>query len=300
MTQKVLIAGASGRFGSHARKAFEAADWEVRVFDRKTETLEMAAQGVDVIVNALNPQDYKDWDTEIPRITSEVIAAAKESGATVIIPGNVYNYGVAPAPWSSRTPQVACSRKGQVRIDMEAAYRASGVQVINLRSGDFIDEGVTGTWFDLVILKSMKAGKFVYPGNPDIPHAWGYLPDLGRATVALAERRDRLETFSDIAFPGYRASGREIMAAVEKLSGRSLKLSFMPWWALRIASPFWRMGRELVEMRYLWDHPHWLDGADFSEALPEFVGTDLLTAVASALPVDVEPDKAVVGAERLS
>jgi len=250
MTRKVLIAGASGRYGAQVRAAFEAAHWEVRSFDRKAERLEDAAQGMDVIVNALNPPDYKNWEVEIPKITAQVIAAAKASGATVMVPGNVYNFGVAPAPWSAKTPQVACSRKGQIRIDMEEAYRASGVKVIILRAGDFIDEGATGTWLDLIMLKSFKKGKFVYPGNPDIPHAWAYLPDLARASVALAERRDSLERFSDIAFPGYRVTGREMMAALERASGQTLKLSQMPWWPIRLASPFWALGRELWPGRY--------------------------------------------------
>lgn len=300
MTQKVLIAGASGRFGAQARRAFEAAHWEVRCFDRKTQRLDEAAQGADVIVNALNPPDYKNWQTEIPRITREVIAAAKASGATILIPGNVYNYGVAPAPWSAQTPQVACSRKGQIRIDMEAAYRGSGVKAINLRAGDFIDEGATGTWLDLIMLKSFKTGKFVYPGNPDIPHAWGYLPDLARAAVELAERRDDLEGFNDISFPGFAVTGRDMMAALERASGQILKLSQMPWWPIRMAAPFWRLGRELSEMRYLWEHPHWLDGTEFSQILPEFVATDLVTAMAGVLPVDVQPNKAMIRAQRFT
>ena len=53
-----------------------------------------AARGMDVIVNALNPP-YPRWTRDLPRLTGSVIAAARESGATVMIPGNVYNYGAA-------------------------------------------------------------------------------------------------------------------------------------------------------------------------------------------------------------
>lgn len=294
MIKKVLIAGASGRFGAQAAQAFAQAGWDVSTFNRKSETLLNAAKGVDVIVNAMNPPDYLNWDTEIPRITGEVIDAAKANGATVLIPGNVYNFGTQRGPWSDKTPQIAQSRKGQIRIEMEDAYRASGVKTIILRGGDFMGGDVSGTWLDLVILKSITRGKFVYPGDPDVPHAWAYLPDMARAAVGLAEKRDSLEDFVDVAFPGYAVSGREMMRAISEITGRNLELGKMPWWGIRLASPFWRLGRELLEMRYLWDHPHSLEAARFSELLPEFVATDFDEAIAEVLPVDVNPDKTMV------
>jgi len=300
MTQTVLIAGARGRFGSHAKEAFQAAGWDVRCLDRRAETLMEASKGADVIVNALNPPDYKNWETEIPRITREVIAAAGARGATVLCPGNVYNFGVQTAPWSGATPQIACSRKGQIRVEMEAAYKASGVQTIILRSGDFIGAGATGTWLDLVMLKSIAKGKFVYPGDPGVAHAWGYLPDLGRACVALAQTRAVLPGFGDLAFPGYAVSGSQMKAALEEISGHSLTLSRMPWWPVRLASPFWALGRELLEMRYLWDHPHSLDGTAFSAVLPDFEATEFRDAMAELVPVDIDPNQSVVRTQSLA
>ncbi|MEP5151864.1 MAG: epimerase, partial [Planktotalea sp.] len=93
MTQTVLILGGSGKIGKHSSTAFEGAGWTVRQFDRKTGDMVKAAQGGDVIVNGLNPAKYHDWARTIPAITAQVIAAAKTSGATVIIPGNIYNFG---------------------------------------------------------------------------------------------------------------------------------------------------------------------------------------------------------------
>jgi len=297
MTQTVLIAGASGRFGSHAKVAFQNAGWEVRVFDRSNQSLIEAAAKMDVIVNAMNPPDYKNWDIEIPRITQDVIAAAKAHDSTVLLPGNVYNFGKLAGPWREKTPQVAASRKGQIRIDMEKAYRASGVQTINLRAGDFMGGDARGTWLDLVMLKSLAKGKFVYPGNPDVPHAWANLPDLGRAAVGLAEKRGALPVYSDIHFEGFTVTGTQMMKAIEEVLGRSLKMSSMPWWPIRIASPFWPLGRELLEMRYLWDHPHWLESASFSEVLPQFESTGINEVMAEILPVDVYPNKAMIGTQ---
>ncbi len=300
MTKTVLIAGASGKFGAAAVTAFEAAGWNVRRFKRDQETLKDAAVGVDVIVNALNPPNYENWDTEIPRITAAVIDAAKATGATVLVPGNVYNFGDQPAPWSSRTPQHANSSKGQIRIDMEDAYRQSGVRTIILRAGDFLGDGIEGAWLDLVMLKSVSNGKFTYPGGPDVPHAWAYLPDLARAAVLLAEKRTELARFQDVSFPGYAVTGAQFQQALEQAIGRTLKFDRMAWWPIRLVSPIWKLGRSLLEMRYLWDHPHWLDGAAFAELLPEFEATPIGAAIARSLPADIQPDQAMIRTQALA
>ena len=140
MGKVVLVLGASGLFGSHAAKAFAVAGWEVRKYQRGTD-MNKAAEGADVIVNGLNPPMYHDWDTLIPAITRQVIAAGLSSGAMVVVPGNVYVYGREPGPWGPQTPQIPASRKGAIRVAMEAEYRAAsvrGLQVILVRGGDFL------------------------------------------------------------------------------------------------------------------------------------------------------------------
>ena len=103
MPQTVLILGASGLFGSHAAAAFQTAGWTVRRYQRGTD-MARAAMEADLIVNALNPPKYHNWAKLIPQITGQVIAAAKASGATILVAGNVYVYGIAPGPWGPGTP----------------------------------------------------------------------------------------------------------------------------------------------------------------------------------------------------
>jgi nucleoside-diphosphate-sugar epimerase len=298
MTKTALILGANGRFGRAAAIAFETAGWTVRRFDRKADTLPDAAIGADVIVNAWNPL-YTDWARDVPRFTRQVIDAARASGATVIVPGNVYVFGAdAPDTFSETTPHAAQNHLGRIRIEMEAAYRSAGVRTIILRAGDFIDTDASGNWFDIILTKNLGKGVFTYPGRPDIPHAWAYLPDAGRAAVALAEMRDRLAVFEDVPFPGFTLTGREIQAGLARATGRKLrlkKMSYLPIWAV---APFWRMGRRILEMRYLWSKPHHLDGSKFRRLLPDFRPTPVETALASAVDLDVHPDKPMVRAGR--
>ena len=297
MTQIALILGASGRFGRNAAEAFAAAGWQVRRFARGGD-LQAAAQGADMIVNAWNPA-YPDWARDVPGLTQQVIAAAKASGATVLIPGNVYVYGPDMPPLiGPGVPHRAEHPLGRVRREMEAAYRAAGVRVILLRAGDFLDTEASGNWFDQVMAKGVERGRFVYPGRTDIPHAWAFLPDLARAAVALSERRAELPAHADLAFSGYTLSGAELADAVSVAARRPIALKRMSWLPLQLAQPVWPMARYLLEMRYLWDTPHALDGSDLARVLPDFEPTPVADAIAQAMhPLlrqgDVHPHEAM-------
>src|SRR6266540_512631 len=114
MQKNVLILGGSRKIGRSASEAFARAGWNVRTYDRKRGNMLEAARGADVIVNGLNPPAYHDWARLIPAITSEVIATAKASGATVILPGNVYNFGDEGGEWSEATPHRPMTQKGKI------------------------------------------------------------------------------------------------------------------------------------------------------------------------------------------
>ncbi len=269
--QKILILGASGSFGSNCVAAFGAAGWEVRRYKRGSD-MAAAARGMDVIVNGLTPPNYKDWETALPQIARDVAAAARAGGATVIQPGNVYNYGAQPGVWDADTPQTATTKKGRARIEMERILRDSGAQVIILRGGDFIDTTPHGNFFDVMTAKLGK-GRLVYPGRADAAHAWAFLPDMARAAVGLAEMRGRLAGFTDLPFAGHNFTGEELRAALARQTGRDVEIKPFPWRLMALLSPFWGLAREMQEMRYLWDTPHSLDGTRLRRLLPEFKAT---------------------------
>lgn len=280
MVGTVLVAGASGLFGSRVAQAFAAAGWSVRKYQRGSDMV-AAAMGVDVIVNGLNPPMYHNWAVEIPRITAQVLAAAKTSGATVIVPGNVYPYGAQPGPWGPDTPHRPASRKGAIRARMEADYRASGQRVIILRGGDFLDEAAKTTAMNMVALKDAAKGKIALMGGADVPRAYAYLPDMARVAVGLAERRAELPQFADVPFAGLTFSMADLKAEIERQTGRKMRFTAFPWWFMTLAAPFWELARELREMRYLFDVPHRLDDAPLRALLPDFHSTSFAEVVAA-------------------
>lgn len=290
MTQTVLILGGSGKIGKHAAEAFWNAGWTVRHYKRGTD-MTAQAQDVNVIVNGLNPPKYNDWAKNIPAITSQVIAAAQSSGATVIVPGNVYNFGDKGGIWDETTPQAPVTEKGHIRVAMEAAYRDAGVQTIILRAGHFIDPGQDGDAYSMVHVAKVGKGVVTTLGDPDAMQAHAYLPDWARAAVKLAAMRNDLARFEDVPFPGHSLTMNQVRDEMADALGKPMKLSYFPWWLMAFVAPFNEMIREFRKMRYLPNTSHQLGHEKFDRLLPDFKPTDLRTALLSGVPSDVHPDK---------
>lgn len=287
----VLILGANGRFGQAAVAAFAAAGWKVLAQVRKPPvgplpvgaislpepfeaTRDMAALAAEarVVIYGVNPP-YTAWRKHALPLALLGMDLAQRLDATFMLPGNVYNFGadMPPLP-DENTPERPTTVKGCIRRDMEAelAVRASrGLRSVVIRAGDFFGCG-RGSWFDLVIVKSMASGRLVYPGPLDMPHAWAYLPDLARAFVAVAERGvtagcERLQ------FAGYTLTGAQLLDAIETAAvGLGIRpvgayqRGGMPWSVIRLGGLVVPMWREVAEMSYLWRTPHALDGSKLS------------------------------------
>lgn len=300
---QVLVLGARGHFGRAAVTAFAGAGWRVRAQARRegswpegvrevlcgaddTQALRQAGRGVAVVVHALNPSRYgaAAWRREARPMLDQAIAVARENGALLMLPGNVYNFGSQlPARLDEDTPQQADTPLGQVRVALEQALAdAPGLDSVVLRAGDFFGGG-RGGWFDEVIAARITHGKLRYPGPPDLPHAWMYLPDLAATFVAVAARRAELSGARRYCVPGHAITGEELAAALARVTGHTLVLDGMPWAAIRLMTPFSPMMRSLWQMRYLWQRPHQLDGSRLTAWLGAVPHTDLDVALAHAL-----------------
>jgi nucleoside-diphosphate-sugar epimerase len=277
MTQTALVLGASGGFGGQVAKALQEAGWTVRRYMRGTD-MAAAAKGADLIVNGLNPPAYHDWARLIPEITASVLAAGKASGATLLVPGNVYPYGMEPGPWNADTPHRPVSRKGRIRSEMEARYRdaaITGQRTILLRGGDFLLPEAPQMLMNRVILGKVAKGVVTTLGDPDALHAYAYLPDMARAAVRLVALGEDLPAYADIPFAGHAFTLSDLAARISRLSGRPIRIKPFPTWLFTLASPVWELARELREMLYLNSFPHQLDPAPLRRLLPDWQDTAL-------------------------
>lgn len=108
-----LVLGASGGIGGEVARQLRDEGWTVKALKRgQTAAREMregiqwlpgdamnavdvagAAQGCSVIVHAVNPPGYRDWDRLVLPMLDNSIAAARAQRATLVLPGTVYNFG---------------------------------------------------------------------------------------------------------------------------------------------------------------------------------------------------------------
>jgi nucleoside-diphosphate-sugar epimerase len=309
-----LVLGATGGIGGAVARRLRDAGWRVRGLKRglaqdrewrggiewrrgdalNAADVSAAAQGCGVIVHAVNPPGYKRWAELVLPMLDSTLRAAREQGATVLLPGTVYNFGpdALPAPHED-APQRPLTRKGAIRVEMERRLQAlaeSGEgRVVILRAGDYFGPGAVNSWFSQAMV---NAGRPVTRVNrlatPGVGHQWAYLPDVAQAMVALLERRERLPAFARYHFAGHwDADGLELPRAVQRVveahGGARPRVGAFPWWLMTLASPFVTFCREAQEMRYLWREPLRMPGERLAAELGAEPHTPLDLAVENAL-----------------
>jgi nucleoside-diphosphate-sugar epimerase len=244
-----------------------------------------AARGADVVLHALNPA-YTEWSRHALPLVYSAIAAAETAGATLVFPGNLYNFGKGlPPVIDEAAPMRPSACKGRLRLAIEERMREAaerGARIIILRAGDFFGGG-RGSWFDLVITKDIARCRLVYPGPLDLAHEWAYLPDLAAAMLRLAENRDALPPFATFGFPGHAITGRELTTAIARAMRSKLQVKRMSWWLVHALRPIVPLCRELSEISYLWSEPHRIDGTKLASLIGAVPHTPLDVAVARAL-----------------
>ena len=311
MNKTVLILGAKGRLGVAAAQAFAAAGWRVLGQVRPgaaqpalhgvewlatslddTQTLTRQAQGASVVLHALSPA-YTNaaWTAQVLPMTKAALTIAADLEATIMVPGNVYNFGAdAPTVLRPDTPQQAHTVKGCVRMAMEQALAQSDVQTIVLRAGDFFGQG-TGSWFDTVVAKELPKGVLRYPAPSGVRTPWAYLPDLAQAFVRVAEKREQLGRHTVLHFAGHNLSATDWADALTQevasrgwvTRGQAVRVKALPWGVLRVGGWFNPVFAALYEMRYLWQRPYELDNATLVQLIGDEPRTPFPRAAVAAV-----------------
>jgi nucleoside-diphosphate-sugar epimerase len=309
-----LVLGATGGVGGEVARALLRSGWRVRALHRRPhhesigkdpdlgriewlvgdamqrENVVAAAAGADIIVHGVNPPGYRNWrGLALPMLESS-IAAAKSSGARIVFPGTVYNFGPDAFPvLRERSPQNPTTRKGKIRVEMERLLEAAsqdGVRTFIVRAGDFFGPRSGNSWFAQGLIKPGRPVRSIsYPGRPGVGHAWAYLPDLAEAVVRLLDREAELADFDVFHFGGHWLEPDVEMArAIQRVVGEPQPpIRRFPWALAYLASPFVTVLREMLELRYLWQQPVRLDNAKLVAFLGAEPHTPLDEAVRTTL-----------------
>lgn len=283
---RALVLGATGGIGGEMARRLRAVGWKVRALHRdparlvvradgiewikgdasRPDDVAAAASGAGLIVHAVNPPGYRNWGSLVLPMLDGTIAAARSSGARILLPGNVYNYGPDAFPRIDEdAPQNPPTRKGAVRVEMERRLRAAaedGVRSVVVRAGDFFGPRALNTWFSQAMVKPGRpVGSISNPTAPGVGHQWAYVPDVAETMVQVLQRSSDLSAFATFHMDGHwDADGAGMVGAIRRVLRRPhLKMRRFPWPLVTLAAPFVPLFRELGEMRYLWRTPVRLD-----------------------------------------
>ncbi|WP_176592248.1 SDR family NAD(P)-dependent oxidoreductase [Sphingobium sp. EM0848] len=249
-----------------------------------------AAEGVELIVHAVNPPGYRGWGRLVLPMIDNSIAAARAARARIVLPGTIYNYGADAFPdLREDSPQHAPTEKGRIRVELEhrleEASRA-GVPVLIVRFGDFFGPMPGNNWFSQgLVTPGRRIGAITRPGPKDIGHGWAYLPDAAETIARLLDRSNELEPFARFHFGGtWDADGKAMIHAItHALERPTMKVRALPWPLIGLAGLFNETARELYRMRYLWREPIRLDNRKLVAFLGEEPHTPLEEAVRTTL-----------------
>ncbi|MGB3339221.1 MAG: SDR family oxidoreductase [Devosia sp.] len=276
-----LVLGATGGIGGEVAGRLVSTGWQVRALHRnpdaagKNPRLEWikgdasnaadvadAAKGVSLIVHAVNPPGYQNWQELVLPMLANTIAAAKASRARILLPGTIYNYGTEVFPdIDEDAPQNPTTRKGSIRAVMERRLRQAAdrgeARVLIVRAGDYFGARAANNWLSQgIVTPGRRPSVITYPGKPGIGHQWAYLPDVAETMVRLVEHPG-LADFATFHMEGHwDADGIRMVQAIQRvLGGKPVRVKRLPWWAMRLAAPLVPLMRELTEVKYLWDQP---------------------------------------------
>jgi nucleoside-diphosphate-sugar epimerase len=226
------------------------------------------------VYQTLNPA-YTEWTELFPGLQAGVLAAAEANSARLVSMENVYMYGrPAGQPLTEDRAYDAHTKKGKLRgamaLELLAAHEAGRVEVAIGRASDYFGpRGGAQSNLGARLFPAAIAGKTAtVMGNPDYPHSYTYIPDIGEGLAVLGEHPDapgsvwhlpndpQTRTTRELVELAYQAAGRP-RAKVRMMSPVLLR-------AISVASP---IIRELLEMQYQFEEAFIVDSSRISSRL---------------------------------
>ena len=232
------------------------------------------AEGARVVYQALNPP-YHEWTAEFPALQAGVLAAAEAAGARLISMENLYMYGrPAGRPLTEDRTYDAHTKKGQLRGRMArellAAHQAGRVEVAIGRASDYFGPGggAQSNLGDRVFPTALAGKTANLLGDPDQPHTYTYIPDIGEGLAVLGEHPDASGEVWHLPNDPDTRTTRQLVETIYQQAGRShVKVRELPSWLLRAVGLVNPTVRELIEMQYQFEEPFVVDSSKIASRL---------------------------------
>jgi nucleoside-diphosphate-sugar epimerase len=281
-----LIFGA-GQVGSHLAESLVADGQNVRVAKRSpagipegadpilgdatdAEFCRRAAEGASVVYHCMNPPyDHKVWAEVLPRYLDNLVRAAGDAGARLVVLEPLYMIGREDTgPIDEETPFDPCSRKGEIRARMAErlleAHRRGDVRAVSGRASDFYGPRGALTHFGERFWRAAIRGKTAeFVPNPESPHTYHFIPDVAAGLRALGAASDDAYGRSWMLPCAPAESSRRMIEHFADALGRPIRFRGVPRVAVKALGLFMPILREFDEMLYQWERPFVVDDTQF-------------------------------------
>jgi nucleoside-diphosphate-sugar epimerase len=233
-----------------------------------------AARGASVVYQTLNPP-YTQWTAQFPALQAGVLAAAEAAGARLVSMENVYMYGRPNGqPLTEDRAYAAHTTKGQLRgrmaRDLLAAHQAGRVEVAIGRASDYFGPrgGAQSNLGDRVVPAALAGTTASVLGDPDQPHTYTYIPDIGEGLATLGGHADAPGEVWHLPNDPDTKTTRQLVDVIYQHAGQPRgRLRAMPALVLRVLGLANPTLRELVEMQYQFAEPFIVDSSKIATKL---------------------------------
>ena len=225
------------------------------------------SEGASVVYFALNPP-YDKWPGLFPGLQAGVLEGAASAGAKLVAMENLYMYGPTDGhPLTEDLPYAPNTRKGAVRAKMSEelmeAHSSGRVRIAIGRASDYFGTRVlVSAAGEQVFGRAVQGKSAQLAGDPDQPHTYSYVPDIGKGLVILGEREEALGRAWHLPSPET-VTTRQFVEMIFEEVGKPARMQAAPKILLRAMGLFNPGLREIVEMLYEFEEPFVVDDSRF-------------------------------------
>lgn len=234
---------------------------------------------------------YNEWFGNMDTVTWKVIDAAASGAngkATIVFPGNVYNFGNTRELIREDSRPNPNTRKGRLRVDLEAmleqAAGAGKCRVLNVRLPDFWGPNVLNAGVRPIFENALTGKALPWLLTVDIPHQSVYTTDAAEIIVRLMLQPGTSRAYTVWNYGGTtHASMRAWFEQISTLTGHPPKVQVHGRFVLSALGLFMPVMREVKEMLYLYENTILLDDRSVRTQFPDFRETPMKQALADTL-----------------
>jgi nucleoside-diphosphate-sugar epimerase len=153
--------------------------------------------------------------------------------------------------------------------ELLSAHNAGRVEVAVGRASDYFGPrgGAQSNLGDRVMWAALASSTARVLGDPDQPHTYTYIPDIGESLAVLGEQADAAGQVWHLPNDPATRTTRQLVSTVYTLAGSVPRVRQVPPWMLRPAGLRNSDIRAVLEMGYLFEEPFVVDSSKIADKL---------------------------------